>query len=69
MLIAGMREIYETGTRLGIALPPGAVDIATALMDRQAADAPTSLRRDFLARRPSDFRRVEQRRTLGLNEW
>lgn len=54
MLIAGMREIYETGTRLGIALPPYAVDTATALMDRQAADATTSLQRDILARRPSE---------------
>jgi 2-dehydropantoate 2-reductase len=55
MLIAGMREIYETGTGLGIELPPDAVDTATGFMDRQRADVTTSLQRDILAGRPSEL--------------
>jgi 2-dehydropantoate 2-reductase len=55
LLIAGMREIYETGIALGIALPPDAVDTATGLMDRQAPDVTSSLQRDILAGRPSEL--------------
>lgn len=55
LLIAGMREIHETGTALGVALPADAVDTATALMDRQAADVTSSLQRDILADRPSEL--------------
>ncbi|MGV9980322.1 2-dehydropantoate 2-reductase [Micromonospora wenchangensis] len=55
MLVTGMREIYETGIALGIALPPDAPDTAVALMDRQPADSTTSLQRDILAGRLSEF--------------
>ncbi|MEV5431655.1 2-dehydropantoate 2-reductase [Streptomyces sp. NPDC052701] len=55
MLIAGMREMYETGVELGIALPDDAVDTATALMDRQPPDVTSSLQRDILAGRPSEL--------------
>ncbi|MCX4474581.1 2-dehydropantoate 2-reductase [Micromonospora sp. NBC_01655] len=55
MLIAGMREMYETGIALGIALPKDAVDTATGLMDRQPPDITSSLQRDILAERPSEL--------------
>jgi 2-dehydropantoate 2-reductase len=55
LLIAAMREIHETAAGLGIALPGDAVDIATALMDRQAPDVTSSLQRDILAGRPSEL--------------
>ncbi len=55
MLIAGMREIYETAVGLGIALPEDAVDTATELMDRQHPDVISSLQRDILAGRPSEL--------------
>ncbi len=55
LLIAGMREIYETGVALGIALPADAVDTATGLMDGQQADVTSSLQRDILAGRPSEL--------------
>jgi 2-dehydropantoate 2-reductase len=55
ILIAGMREIYETGIKLGIALPAAAVDTATELMDRQSPDVTSSLQRDILAGRPSEL--------------
>ncbi|MDO0924440.1 2-dehydropantoate 2-reductase [Streptomyces sp. TG1A-8] len=55
MLLAGMREIHETGTALGIALPEDAVDTATGLMDRQHPDVTTSLQRDILEGRPSEL--------------
>ncbi|MFD9354829.1 2-dehydropantoate 2-reductase [Streptomyces sp. NPDC060031] len=55
MLIAGMREIYETGVELGIALPGDAVDTAIGIMDRQSPDATSSLQRDILAGRPSEL--------------
>ncbi|GES33585.1 2-dehydropantoate 2-reductase [Streptomyces angustmyceticus] len=55
ILISGMREIYETGIKLGIKLPDDAVDTATGLMDRQSPDVTSSLQRDFLAGRPSEL--------------
>ncbi|MBT2457360.1 2-dehydropantoate 2-reductase [Streptomyces sp. ISL-86] len=55
MLIAGMREIYETGIKLGIELPADSVDTATELMDRQSPDVTSSLQRDILAGRPSEL--------------
>nr|ATE50861.1 reductase [Actinoplanes tsinanensis]AVL27081.1 2-dehydropantoate 2-reductase [Actinoplanes tsinanensis] len=55
ILIAGMREIYETGIKLGIALPAAAVDTATELMDQQSPDVTSSLQRDILAGRPSEL--------------
>ncbi len=55
MLIAGMREVQETAAKLGIALPPDALETATAMMDRQQAGAVTSLQRDILAGRPSEL--------------
>ncbi|GII87797.1 2-dehydropantoate 2-reductase [Sphaerisporangium siamense] len=55
MMIAGMREIYETGIKLGIELPGDAVDTAIELMDRQSADVTSSLQRDILAGRPSEL--------------
>ncbi|MDI5968835.1 2-dehydropantoate 2-reductase [Streptomyces sp. SL13] len=55
MLIAGMREIYETATGLGIALPQDALETATGLMDRQHPDVTSSLQRDILAGRPSEL--------------
>ncbi|MDT0264370.1 2-dehydropantoate 2-reductase [Jatrophihabitans lederbergiae] len=55
MLLAGSREIYETGVQLGIALPSDAVDAAVAVMERQPPDATTSLQRDILADRPSEL--------------
>jgi 2-dehydropantoate 2-reductase len=55
MLIAGMREIHETGIKLGIELPADCVDTATQLMDRQSPDATSSLQRDILAGGPSEL--------------
>lgn len=55
ILVAGMREIYETGIELGIKLPGDAVDTATGLMDRQSPDVTSSLQRDILAGRPSEL--------------
>jgi 2-dehydropantoate 2-reductase len=55
LLVAGMREIHETGLALGVALPADAVDTAIGLMDRQQPDATTSLQRDILAGRPSEL--------------
>ncbi|MEU0519591.1 2-dehydropantoate 2-reductase [Streptosporangium sp. NPDC006007] len=55
MLIAGMREIHETGVALGIALPEDAVDTAIGLMDRQQPDVTSSLQRDILAGKPSEL--------------
>ncbi|MEV3992523.1 2-dehydropantoate 2-reductase [Streptomyces sp. NPDC049837] len=55
MLIAGMREIHETGIALGIELPGDAVDTAIGLMDRQQPDVTSSLQRDILAGRPSEL--------------
>jgi 2-dehydropantoate 2-reductase len=55
ILIAGMREIYETGIGLGIALPEDAVGTAIGLMDRQQSDVISSLQRDILAGRPSEL--------------
>ncbi|MEV7414021.1 2-dehydropantoate 2-reductase [Streptomyces sp. NPDC089919] len=55
LLIAGMREVYETALKLGIGLPADAVERAVELMDRQAPDATSSLQRDVLAGRPSEL--------------
>ena len=55
MLVTGMREIYEIGIALGIALPADTLDAAVELMDRQASDTTTSLQRDILAGRLSEF--------------
>jgi len=55
LLIAGMREIHETGIKLGIELPADCVDTATELMDRQSPDVTSSLQRDILAGRPSEL--------------
>ncbi|MFD5077781.1 2-dehydropantoate 2-reductase [Streptomyces sp. NPDC058371] len=55
ILIAGMREMYETGVALGIALPDDAVDAATARMDLQPPDVTSSLQRDILEGRPSEL--------------
>ena len=55
ILIAGMREIYETGVKLGIELPGDAVDTAIGLMDRQPSDVTSSLQRDLLEGRPSEL--------------
>lgn len=55
LLIAGMREIHETGLALGIALSADAVETAIGLMDRQQPDATTSLQRDILADKPSEL--------------
>jgi 2-dehydropantoate 2-reductase len=55
MLIAGMRETYDTGMGLGIPLPGDAVDTAIGLMDRQPPDITSSLQRDILAGRPSEL--------------
>lgn len=55
MLVAGSREIFSAGVELGIALPDDAVDTAVGVMERQPADATTSLQRDILAGRPSEL--------------
>ena len=55
MIIAGMREIYETGIALGIALPEDAVNTAIGFMERQAPDVTSSLQRDILAGKPSEL--------------
>lgn len=55
MLVAGMREIHQTAVALGIALPEGAVEAATALMDRQPPEITSSLQRDILEGRPSEL--------------
>jgi 2-dehydropantoate 2-reductase len=55
LLIAGMREIFQVGIELGIALPGDAVDTAITFMDRQQPDATSSLQRDILAGRPSEL--------------
>jgi 2-dehydropantoate 2-reductase len=55
LLLAGMREIHETGVGLGISLPEDAVDTATELMDRQSSDVTSSLQRDILAGQPSEL--------------
>ncbi|MBP2334747.1 2-dehydropantoate 2-reductase [Saccharothrix coeruleofusca] len=55
LLVAGMREVFETGVALGIALPDDAVTTATALMDRQHPDVTTSLQQDIVAGRPSEL--------------
>lgn len=55
ILTAGMREIYETGIKLGIELPADAVDTATGLMDHQSPDVTSSLQRDVLLGRPSEL--------------
>jgi 2-dehydropantoate 2-reductase len=55
MLIAGMREIHETGIALGIELPGDAVDTAIGIMDHQQPDVTSSLQRDILAGKPSEL--------------
>lgn len=55
MLIAGMREIHDVATALGIALPANVLDDAIAFMDRQPAHVTTSLQQDILAGRPSEL--------------
>ena len=55
MLIAGMREIHETGIALGIELPGDAVDTAIGIMDHQQPDVTCSLQRDILAGKPSEL--------------
>ncbi|WNV87742.1 2-dehydropantoate 2-reductase [Umezawaea sp. Da 62-37] len=55
MLIAGMREVQETGIALGIGLPADAVDTAIRLADQQHPEARTSLQQDILAGRPSEL--------------
>jgi 2-dehydropantoate 2-reductase len=55
MLIAGMREVLDTGTALGIALPADAVDNAVTVMDRQQPEVTTSLQQDILAGKPSEL--------------
>ncbi|MBI1758685.1 MAG: 2-dehydropantoate 2-reductase [Actinobacteria bacterium] len=55
LLITGMREVHETGTALGIALPADAVDNAITVMDQQQPEVTTSLQQDILAGRPSEL--------------
>jgi 2-dehydropantoate 2-reductase len=55
ILVDAMREIYETGVRLGISLPGDAVDAAVGVMERQPPGITTSLQRDILADRPSEL--------------
>lgn len=55
LLIAGMREIHDIATKLGVALPANAVDNAIEFMDRQPAHVTTSLQQDILAGRPSEL--------------
>ncbi|HEX4723452.1 MAG TPA: 2-dehydropantoate 2-reductase [Pseudonocardiaceae bacterium] len=55
LLIAGMREIHDIATALGIALPANVLDNAIEFMDRQPAHVTTSLQQDILAGRPSEL--------------
>jgi 2-dehydropantoate 2-reductase len=55
LLLAGMREIYQTARALGVPLPEETVDRAAAVMDGQTPGATTSLQRDLLAGRPSEL--------------
>lgn len=55
LLLAGMREIYDTSLLLGITLPSDVLDTAIGVIEHQPAGATTSLQRDILANRASEL--------------
>jgi ketopantoate reductase len=54
-LIAGMREIYDIATALGVRLPDDAIAAAIEFTDGQPAAATSSLQRDIGAGQPSEL--------------
>ena len=55
LLRQALEEIYALAVRVGIALPPDAVEGTLAFIDGLPADGTASLQRDVLAGRPSEL--------------
>jgi 2-dehydropantoate 2-reductase len=55
LLVAAIEEVVAVGRARGVAIPPGAVDAALAVIDGAPPDATTSMQRDLAAGRPSEL--------------